>query len=169
VNQVHADHAERFLLALGFFVERPHMNDDGGGIAVVMNLKFNSEPALAFVALRGDGVGENKKRAFVTARFVEPLEQQVEFMIQHGLQTLAADVTVGRAVNRVADGHVVGGNGFRNRAGRLADVEEPARDFLTRADLGERAVFFRVEVDLERLLAGVQFFAVHKFPSRKQY
>jgi hypothetical protein len=42
-------------------------------------------------------------------------------------------------------------------------VEKPARDFLPRADLGERAVFLRVEIDLERFLAGVQFFAVHKF------
>ena len=46
-------------------------------------------------------------------------------------------------------------------------MEKTAGDFLSRADLGEGAVFFGVEIDLERLLVGVHFFAVHKFPGSR--
>ncbi len=169
VNQVHADDAKRFLLAQRFLVERPNVNDDSRRIAVRMDLEFDAKPAAAFIALGGDGVGENEESAFVAARLVEPLQQQIKFEVEHRLQTRAADVAFGLAVNRVAHGHVVGGNGFCNRPRRLANVEKPARDFLARADLGERAVFLRVEVDLKRFLAGVQFFAIHKFPSLTRY
>lgn len=37
----------------------------------------------------------------------------------------------------------------------FADMEKPAGDFLSGADLGERAVFFGVEIDLQRFLAGI--------------
>jgi hypothetical protein len=40
-------------------------------------------------------------------------------------------------------------------------VEKPARDLLARADLGERAVFGRIEIDLQRLLSRVRFVSVH--------
>ncbi len=80
-------------------------------------------------------------------------------MIEHGFQALAADVTIGVAVNGVADRHVVGGNGFGDGAGRAADAEEPARHLLSRADLGEGAVLAGIQVDLERLLMRAENFS----------
>ena len=126
-----------------------------------MDLKFNAEPALAFFhagpqsLLGGNRVGEGEERAFVPARFVEAFEDQVKFVIQHGLEPRATDVAFGRAINRIADGHVVGGNRFGHRAGCFAHVKKPARDFLAGTDLGEGAVALRVQIDLQRFLAGV--------------
>ena len=113
------------------------------------------------VALGGDRVGKNKKSAFIAARLVEPLQKQIKFQIKHRLQTLAADVTFGLAVNRVTHRHVVGRNSLGDSARRLADVKKPARHFLPRADFGERAVFFRVQIDVERLLVRIELFFVH--------
>src|SRR5581483_3683565 len=120
---------------------------------------------LARVAVRGHGVGEGKKRAFVTARSIQALEQQVELVIEHRLETFPADIALAGPVNRVAYAHVVGGNGFGDSARRAAHVEKPARDFLPRADLGEGAVALGVQIDLESLMVGVNSFVVHAFPA----
>ena len=64
-------------------------------------------------------------------------------MFEHGLQSLAADIALGVAVNGVADGHVVGRNALGDRARGAADAEKPARHLLARADFGEGAVFAR--------------------------
>ena len=97
-------------------------------------------------------VGKNKKRALASELRVQPLDQERVFVIEHRLQTLAADVAIGRSVNRIAESHVVGRHGFRDRSRRAADVKKSPRHFLPRADLRERPVFLRVEIDLERLL-----------------
>jgi len=46
----------------------------------------------------------------------------------------------------------------------VPDAEKPARDLLPRADLGEGAVFRRVQIDLERLLVRARYFALHTGP-----
>jgi hypothetical protein len=75
-------------------------------------------------------------------------------VIKHGLKPAASDVALALAVDRVTDDHVVGGHGFGDGAGSATDTEEPAGDLLSRADLGEGAVFALVEIDLKRLLMG---------------
>ena len=135
------------------------MISEGG--AVRLGLKSDAEPALAVrlmgKTVRGHRVGKDEKGGFVAARFVQALQQQVKFVIEHRLQALAADVPVRWPVNRVADRHVVGGHGLGHRAGRAADVEKPAGHFLAGADFGERAVFGGVEIDLKRLLRRCSF------------
>src|SRR5579884_1052788 len=73
-------------------------------------------------------------------------------MLEHALEPLARDVTLGLAVNRVTDGHVIGRNGLGNRPGRAADFKKPARHFLPRTDFGKRAVTRRIQIYLESLL-----------------
>ena len=123
--------------------------------AARLGLETHPEPAVRFVVLletaRRDRVGKNKKRALVAHLLVQPLDQQVILMIEHRLQPVAADVAIARAINRVAELHVVGRHGFRDRAGGAADLEKPPRHFLAGADFRKGAVFLRVEIDLERL------------------
>ena len=165
MDQVDADNAKRFLLADVLLFEHPHMDDDLRRFFAWLRLEFHAQPAVTVLLMRktarGDRVGEHKKSALVAARLVEPLQEQIELVIEHGLEAFAADITVGRAVNRIADGHVVGGNGFGDGARSAADVKKPAGDFLAGADLGKGAVFLRVEIDLRRLLAGVLFLIGH--------
>ena len=172
VNQIHADHAERLLLAGVLLVEHPDVDDDFGWRLARPGLKPDAQPAAAFLlareTARRHGVGENEKIGFVAARRVEPLQQQIELVLQHGLQTLAADVAFGGAVNRVAHRHVVGGDGLGHRARGAADVEKPAGDLLARADLGERAILVRVAIDLERLPVGAESVVVHERNSVRQ-
>ena len=161
VNEVDADAAQGFLLAHDDLVQQPHMDDDLGSFFARLGLELDAQPAMAVGlarnTVRSHGIGKNKKSGLVPALFIEPLEKQTIFVIQHGLQALAADVTIGRAVNGVAHPHVVGGNGLGDCAGRAARVEETARDLLARPDFGKGAVLGGVEVDLVRLLAGAYF------------
>jgi hypothetical protein len=100
VDEADAENADGFLLAGRFPIEQSRMNDDCGRIAVRVNLKFDAEPALAFfhagpeTLLGRDSVRKGEKGAFVAACFVEALEQQVVFVVEHGLQAHAADITV---------------------------------------------------------------------------
>src|SRR6188472_18153 len=73
-------------------------------------------------------------------------------MVEHRAEANATDVTVGRAVNRVAECHVIGGHRFRNRARSAADIKKTARHLLPRPDFGKGAVTLGIEIDLERLL-----------------
>lgn len=165
VDQIHADDPQRFLFADVFLVEQADVDDDFRRTIAWPGLETHAEPAVAFLlpgeAVRGDRVREHEEGAFVAARLIEALAEQIEFIIQHRLQPLAADVAIGGAVNRVADRHVVSGNGFGHGARRTADAEKAACDFLARADFGERAVFAGVQVDLQRFLVRVQFAGGH--------
>ena len=75
-------------------------------------------------------------------------------MIEHRLQTDTADVTVGRSINRVAEGHVVSRHRFGDCVCRTAHTEKSTRYFLAGANLGECSVLTDVQVDLESLLVG---------------
>ncbi len=122
------------------------------GSARGVGLEPDAEPAvglvLAAVALGGDGVGKDEEPGRVSALGVEPLAQQAELVIEHRVRALLADVALARPVDGVAERHVVGRHRLGDRAGRAADAEEPSGHFLPGADLGERAVETRVEVDL---------------------
>ena len=101
-------------------------------------------------------VSAKTKNFVVSPRLrVEALDQQTELVVEHRVEAVLADVAVARAVDGVAEGHVVGRHGLGDGAGGAADAEEPARHLLAGADLGERAVVARVQVDLQRLLMGV--------------
>ena len=80
---------------------------------------------------------------------------ELELVVEHRLEALAADIAVAGAVDRVADRHVVGGDALRDRPGGATHAEEPAHDLLAGADLGKGAVAARVEVDREGLLMHV--------------
>ncbi len=84
------------------------------------------------------------------------------------MESLPRDVAVGLTVDRVADLHVVRGDRFRDRPRPSPHAEEPPHHFLARADLGEGAVFFCIQVDLERFLAGIKLFFDH-LPCGAQY
>src|SRR5206468_4535666 len=86
--------------------------------------------------------------------FVEPLDQEIVLTIKHCLKTNAADISVRRPVDDIAEGHVVGRHGFGDRARSTAYLEKATGDLLTGADFSEGAVLLGVEIDLEGLLVG---------------
>ncbi len=118
-------------------------------------LEADSQPALprliAAAAVRGNGVGEDEKAGAVAAAAAEAPEKLRPLAFEHRLQARAADIVVGRAIEDVADDHVVSRHRFRNGGGGVPRVEKPARHFLPRADFSESAVFRRIEIDRERL------------------
>src|SRR5207244_764562 len=120
-----------------------------------LSLKPYAEPAVRLIVLletaRRDGVGKNEEGAVGAKLLVEALDEQAVLVIEHRLQTFAADVPLRRPVDRVTEGHVVRRHRLGHRAGRAPDMEKPPRHFLSGADLGERAVLLDVEIDLERL------------------
>src|ERR1043166_845262 len=160
IEQVHSHYTKRFLLFDVQFIEHPHVNDDLARLRAWLSLEAHTEPAVRFIVLletaRGHGFGKNEERAFPTYYRIEPFDEQVVLVIEHGEQALAAHITIGRSVNRVTESHVVGRDRFRDRAGRAADVKKSACDLLTGADLGKRAVLLRVQIDLDRLLIGAE-------------
>ncbi len=79
------------------------------------------------------------------------------FVVQHRLESLLGYVARSGAVEIVADFLVVGGNGFGHRAGGASYYKEPARDFLSGADFGERTEGGRIEIQGERLAVSVEF------------
>ena len=136
------------------------------GSAPGIGLKPDAHPAvavvLARVALGGDGVGEDEEARVLAALRREAFGHQTEFIVEHRLEPLAADVAARGAVDGVRDGHVVGRDALGDRARRAADPEKPARHLLPRADLGEGAVLGVVQVDLDGLLVGVQPGILHR-------
>ena len=155
-EQVHPDDPERFLLVDVRFVEHPHMNDDLTRLAARLRLETHPQPSVRFVMLletaRRHRIGENKKGAYAAELLVQSLDQQLVFVVEHGLETITAHVAVGRSVDRVAERHVVGRHRFRHGSRRAAHVEKTPRHFLAGADFGEGAVLLRVEINLERFL-----------------
>ena len=82
-------------------------------------------------------------------------------VIEHRVQTGAADIALGVPVNGVADRHVISRDGFGNGARRAANAKKPARHFLAGANLGEGSVFIGVQVDLKGFLMRAKDFACH--------
>ena len=159
VQQVHPDDAERLLLQPGLDVEHPNVHDDLAGLVVRLGLELDAHPAVAFVATpeaaRHHRVGEREEAAGVAALVAEPLDVELEFLVQHALQPPDGDVPVRLAVDGVADRHVVGRDGLGDGARGAADPEEPAHHFLAGPDLRDRPVPARIQVDAQRLLMRV--------------
>src|SRR5258708_4118355 len=111
--------------------------------------------AAAVEAARHDRVGKREERGFVTAHFAQPFDVELELLVEHALEPPGGHVPVRLAVDGVADGHVVGGDRTRDGARGAAHAEEPARDLLAGADLGDRPVPARIEVNAQGLLMSV--------------
>src|SRR5260370_3381921 len=96
---------------------------------------------MRFIALfktaRRDRVGENKKCLLGAEFSIQSFDEKIVFVVEHCLETNAADVAVSRSINRGAECHVVGGHGLGDRAGCAADAEESTRYFLAAAKFSE--------------------------------
>jgi hypothetical protein len=79
------------------------------------------------------------------------------FVVQHRLESLFGYVARSGAVEIIADFLVVSGNGFGHSAGCSSDEKEPAGDFLSGADFGERTEGGCIEIQGERFVVSVEF------------
>src|SRR4029077_13657535 len=108
-------------------------------------------------AARRDRIGENEEDPVGAELLIEPLNQEAVLVIEHGRKPDPAHVTIGRAINRITEPHVIGRHRFRDRAGRPAGLKEAPRYFLSRSDLREGTVFTAIEINLERFLVRSDF------------
>src|ERR1700730_17122322 len=103
---------------------------------------------MRFIALfetaRRNRIGENKKCFFSSEFSVEPFDEKMVFVIQHRLETNAADIAARRPINFIAECHVVGRLRLSDRARCATDAKESARYFLASPNLGERPVLGRI-------------------------
>jgi hypothetical protein len=166
VQQVHADDAERLLLQPGLDVEHPDVHHDLAWLVVRLGLELHAHPAVALVAApvaaRDHGVREGEEAVRVAALLAEPLDVELELLVEHALEPPHGDVPIRLAVLGVADRHVVGGDGLRDRARGPPDPEEPADDLLARPDLRDRPVPARIQVDTECLLVRIGLMSAHE-------
>ncbi len=160
VEKVHPDDAEGFLLQLVLVVQHAHVDDDLAVLIARMRLELDADPPVAVVGpgevTRRHGVRESEEGRGVTAGVAQALQVQLVLVVEHALQALARDVALGVPIDGVTDGHVVSGDALGDGARRAAHAKEPAHHFLTGADLGERSVAPRVQVDGERLAVRIE-------------
>ena len=165
IDQVDADDAKGFLLLDVFAFEHADMKDNVRRRGLGLMLKAHSHPAVRFgiaaITAGGDGVGENEEFGGATALLSQPFQQEGILVVQHGLEALAANVTFTGAVDCIAEGHVVSRHGFGDGAGGAADTEEPTGDLLAGAGFGKGAVFSRIQINVQRLMMGVDDFTIH--------
>ena len=109
-----------------------------------------------------DGVGEGEEGRRVAAALAQALAVELVLVVEHRLETLAADVALARPVDRIAHLHVVGGDALGDRARRRPGAKEPAHHLLAGADLGEGAVAPIVEIDGERLVPRFARTRIHR-------
>jgi hypothetical protein len=128
-------------------------------------LEFDSHPPVEFmaaaVASRHHCIGKGEERSVITALLGEPLHIKIELAVEHRLQPLARDITLRVSIDSVTHFHVVSRHALRDRARRAADTEKPAHHLLPGADLSERSVPARIEIDLQRLRMGINRFLFH--------
>src|SRR5437016_11314171 len=115
----------------------------------------------AAVASRHHRVGKGEERRVIAALLPEPLDVEVELVVEHCLEPPARDITLRVPINGVAHFHVVSRDALRDRPGGAADAEKPAHDLLPGADLGERSVPARIEIDPQRLRMRINRFLFH--------
>src|SRR5262249_47161990 len=104
-------------------------------------------------------IQKGKKTSARTASLLQLRQQLGPLVLQHGFKPLPGNVARTGAVQVVADFLVVGRDGFGDGAGGAAYDQEPARDFLSGANFGERTESGRIEVQGERFLVSVHFFS----------
>src|SRR5579859_4414321 len=142
-------------------IEHAQMNINFRWVGAGNRLKFDPEPAVAALAASSNCVSKSEESCVAAALVFEPFQEQVIFVIQHGLEPPPADIALRRTIDSVADGHIVGGNGLGHGLGGSADAKEPAGNLLPGADLREGAITPGILVDPQRLLPGFELFVSH--------
>src|SRR5260370_4303234 len=81
------------------------------------------------------------------------------FVVQHGFEPVPGSVARSGGGGVVAEFLVVSGNGLGHRAGGASYYKEPACDFLSGADFGERTEGGCIKIQGERFVVSVEFFS----------
>ena len=144
------------------------MHHDLARLIVDAALEFDSHPAVEFmaaaVASRHHRVGKGEEGSVIAALLPEPLDVEIKLVVEHCLQPPARDITLRVPINGVAHLHIVSRDALRDRPRGAADAEKPAYHLLPGADLGERSVPTRIEVDPQRLRMCINRFLFHIIP-----
>src|SRR6266850_2096785 len=167
-DQIHAKYPQSFLLEIGARIVQVRVKRDLRRLLVRPGLETNADPTSTVLgtmeASRRHRIGECKETFTVAVLFAKLPRQLRELVIEHGVQPLAADVALGRAVDPIADGHVVGGDRLGDGSGGGAGLEKRAGHLLPAAYLGDGAVRSCIKVQCQRFLSRAESRAVHNRP-----
>src|SRR5439155_9880965 len=165
IAKVYSHNAERLLLRRCFLVQHAHVHHDLAGLIFGAALKLDPHPAVAFagatIAPRHHCIGESEERSSIGALLPQPLHIEIKFAVEHRLEPVARNVAVSVTVDGIAHLHVISRHALRDCPGSATDAEKPAHHFLACADLGKSAVPARIEIDLQRLGMGIEWFLFH--------
>jgi hypothetical protein len=131
------------------------------GGAARLQLKPETDPAVCVVGsgevTGGDGIDKAEEPSLLPTSFAELGEKLGPFVVQHRLEPLFGYVARSGTVEIVADFLVVSGNRFGDSAGCSSDEKEPAGNFLSGSDFGERTEGGRIEIQAERFVVSIEF------------
>jgi hypothetical protein len=129
------------------------VNDDLARLGLGLELELDAHPAVTLVRAEvipcGDSIGKNEEGRLRATLLAQALDEQLELIIEHVLQSRHADIALALAVDRVGKRHVVSRDRLGQCARCAADAEKPTRHFLPGADFGKSAVKPPVEIDLD--------------------
>ena len=152
------------LAAPMFLVEHAHVDHDLAGLIVGAALELDPHPAVAFVSplkLRATTVSAKAKKAVVSPRSgpAARYSAQIRGRASPGAGRARRNA---RPVRRWRRSPACRKRRCSSRrCPRRRRPEKPAHHFLARADLGKGAVPARIEIDLERLRMGIDWFLFH--------
>ena len=120
VDEVHSGNAESFLLEEILGIQHADMENDVAEFRTGGMLEAQAHPAMGFIvaaeAARRDGIRKNKESPVVSCCGSQSFDKELLLVFQHGLEALAAHIAARGTIDGIAEGHVVGGNGFCNRS-----------------------------------------------------
>ena len=153
VQDVDAQDAQVLHLAVVVRVVQAHVDDQVGRFRLRLQLEAHAYPAVPRavvpVAFHLHRIAEGEEAGVLAALGPQAVDELGEFVIQHAFQAFFRDVALDGAVQRVADGHVIGGDGLGHRAGGPGGTEEPVGRFLAGAYFRKGAVNGGGQIELE--------------------
>ena len=129
------------------------VDDEVRGGRTRAELEADADPAVpatvVAVAFNLDGITESEEAGIAALLLAEAVDELIVLVVEHAFEAFLRDVAFDRAVERIADGHVIGRDGFGDSASGSRGTEEPVSSFLASTDFCEGAVDAFLQVDLE--------------------
>ena len=121
--------------------------------------------AAVLPAAGAHGVAKRKESGVGAALGTEALEQDGVFVVEHRREARRGDIAIGATIDRIAHGHVVGGDRLGHQAGGAGNPEKPVGGLLAGADFRKGAIHLRIQVEFEGLVVSGRFHGDGSFSS----
>jgi hypothetical protein len=96
------------------------MQEQLAGFGAGLGLEANTKPSVlligALIIAGGDSISKDEEARILATSRVEPVQQMLVLIVEHGKEALLRDIAGASAIDVVANDLVVGRNRFRDRA-----------------------------------------------------